>query len=128
PVEEVSAFWQPFCDFPALDAPLLLKASLQARGVARFCQGVLAIDPAASLQAHAGSGIVYVQFSAFPASGLSRTLVGKLQPLAAQCGGHVVVLKSPGGQEMTHQSGWGSLGAQLSVMQQVKQQFGPRGL
>jgi glycolate oxidase FAD binding subunit len=128
PASDVAPYWRSLVEFPATDAPLALKATVQPSGVPRFWQGVLAIDPEASVQAHAGSGIVYVQFSAFPASGLSRTLVGKLQPLAAQCGGHVVVLKNPGGQEMTHQSVWGSLGAQLSVMQQVKQQFDPRGL
>lgn len=128
PARDVASSWHALVEFPATDAPLALKATVKPSAVARFCQGVLAVDPAASLQAHAANGIVYAQFSAFPGEGLSRTLVGQLQPLASQCGGHVVVLKNPGGQEMTHHSVWGSLGGQLAVMQQVKQQFDPRGL
>lgn len=128
PSDDVSNDWQAFLEFPAAEAALSLKATMKPSKVARFLHGVSEVEPAASIQAHAASGIVYVKFPQFPPGGLSRAVVGNLRPLANECGGHLVVLSNPSGQEMTPQSVWGSLGGQLAVMQQVKQQFDPRNL
>jgi glycolate oxidase FAD binding subunit len=118
--------WPAIRDFAAQPAPLMLKASV--RNLNRFTAMVIASFPEVKLHAHAASGIVYIAFATFPKDGLSRTLVGKLQPLAAQCGGHIVVLSNPSGQEMTPQSVWGTIGPQLELMQAVKRQFDPRGI
>jgi glycolate oxidase FAD binding subunit len=118
--------WPAIRDFAAQPAPLMLKASV--RNLSRFTTTVSDAFPETKLHAHAASGIVYIAFATFPKDGLSRTLVGQLQPLAAQCGGHIVVLSNPGGQEMTPQSVWGNIGPQLELMQAVKRQFDPRGI
>lgn len=126
--EACDALWRRLADFPAREAALTLKGGVVPSGVTRLVAAVLAIDPQASIEAHAGNGIVYVHFDALPPQGLSRTLVGQLQPLAASLQGHLVVLRNASGSEATPQSTWGTLGAQLALMTSVKEQFDPRDI
>jgi glycolate oxidase FAD binding subunit len=121
-----TALWRKLSDFPAGAAPLVLKMSVKPSSVVP-CMAALAAT-GASLAAHAGSGIVYARFGEFPKEGLSRTLIGKLQPLAASHGGHVVILSNPSGQESTQQSTWGAIGPQHALMASVKAQFDPRNI
>lgn len=113
---------------PAAAAPLVLKASVRPSALTRFINGVLEVDAQATIHAHAGNGIVYISFAEFPKQGLSRALIGKLQPLASSLGGHVVILSNPSGQEATPQSTWGALGGQQALMTAVKEQFDPRNI
>ena len=71
---------------------------------------------------------MFVRFSKFPTGGLSRTLVAKLQTVAAAHHGHVIVLANPGGTEMTHQSVWGGVDVPFALMTEVKKQFDPKNL
>jgi FAD/FMN-containing dehydrogenase len=66
--------------------------------------------------------------SEFPSAGLARTLVGKLQAVAAAAHGNVVVLSNPGGSEMTHQSVWGAVDAPFGLMTAVKREFDPKNI
>ena len=59
------------------------------------------LDPQASVQAHAGSGIVIARFARFAAGDVSRLLIGRLQPAARAAGGNIVVLSSTGLGELT---------------------------
>ena len=93
-----------------------------------FIQAAREADPNCSILAHAGNGVVYVKFSTFPPAGLSRVLIGKLQPAAATLGGHVVVLSNPSGAEATLQSVWGPADPALEVMRAVKRRFDPKGI
>src|SRR5436309_13152075 len=81
-----------------------------------------------SIQAHAGNGIVLVKMSKFPTGGLSRALVGNLQPAAAAHHGQLIVLSNPSGAEMTHQSVWGATDAPLDLMREVKRHFDPKNI
>lgn len=121
--------WRRLAEFPAAgESPLVLKASLAPSGVTQFLAAVRQFDPRCSFQAHAGNGIVIVRLAEFPASGLSRMLVGKLQPLAAAAHGNVTVLSNPSQSEVTHQSVWGGLDAPFELMTAVKRQFDPQDL
>jgi glycolate oxidase FAD binding subunit len=125
----VDELWDRLANFSAAgQSPLVIKASLVPSATTRFVHAVRDIDPQCSIQAHAGNGIVIAKFSEFPADGLSRTLIAKLQPLAVAAHGNVIILSNPGGAEMTHQSVWGGLGAPLSLMVAIKKKFDPRDL
>lgn len=113
---------------PAASAPLVIKASVRPSALTKFVAGVLDVDAQATIHAHAGNGIVYASFAEFPKQGLSRTIIGKLQPLASSLGGHVVILANPSGLEATPQSTWGALGGQQALMTAVKEQFDPRNI
>lgn len=121
--------WQRLVEFPAEgNAPLVLKFSVVPSGTTAIIAAVRRIDPACSIQAHAGNGSVIVRFSQIPADGLTRSVVGTLQPLAAAYHGYVVTLSNPGRIEMTHQSVWGATDLPLALMAQVKRQFDPRNI
>lgn len=125
---EAEAVIQRLTEFPSTSAALVLKASVRPSGITRFIAGLQEIDSHASITASAASGIVYAALDEFPKQGLSRTVVGQLQPLAASLGGNLVVLSNPSGQEATAQSTWGNVGGQLAIMQAVKEQFDPRNV
>ncbi|MEX0819969.1 MAG: FAD-binding oxidoreductase, partial [Pirellulaceae bacterium] len=116
-------------EFPSCDeSPLVLRASMVPSGTTRFFEALQSLDANCSIQAHAGSGIVIARMSEFPSAGLARTLVGKLQPVAASAHGNVVVLSNPSRSEMTHQSVWGAVDAPFDLMTSVKREFDPHNI
>ncbi|MBW3600394.1 MAG: FAD-binding oxidoreductase [Planctomycetes bacterium] len=120
--------WRRLTEFPAATpAPLVLQASVVPSGVTRFLATVREVAADCSIQSHAGNGIAIVRFAEFPKDGLSRTLIGRLQPAASAAKGHVVILANPGGAEMTHQSVWGG-DAAFGLMGEVKKKFDPNGI
>jgi glycolate oxidase FAD binding subunit len=126
--DQAAALWRDLAEFPhAPDAPLVVKASVLPSRVAQFVELVREIDPAASIQAHAGNGIVIARFSAFEPGDVSRLLVGRLQPAAVLAGGHAIVLSSTLGA-LTRQAVWGGAGDDTVWMEKVKAQFDPKGL
>jgi glycolate oxidase FAD binding subunit len=128
-IGDAVALWKKLVDFPSAgDSPLVLKASLVPSGVAQFIDAVRTLDRDASIQAHAGNGVVIARLSAFPKEGLSRALVGNLQPAAAAYQGSLQVLSNPSGSEMTHQSVWGGLDVPFTLMSAVKQKFDPKNI
>ncbi|MCH7729471.1 MAG: hypothetical protein IH991_23790 [Planctomycetes bacterium] len=54
--------------------------------------------------------------------------MSKLQPVANQFHGNIVILSNPGGAEMTHQCVWGGIDAPFALMSRVKEQFDPKDL
>jgi glycolate oxidase FAD binding subunit len=126
---ESAALWRRLAEFPAEgDSPLVLKASVVPSGVTALVAAARKLDPGCSIQAHAGNGTVIIKLAAFPTQGLSRALVGNLQPVATSYRGHVVVLSNPSGAEMTHQSVWGAIDAPLAVMSDLKRKFDPKDI
>ena len=128
-VGEAAALWRRLVEFPAEgESPLVLKASVAPSGVAPVIEAARRLDPECSLQAHAGSGIVLIKLSKFPEQGLSRALVGNLQPAAAAHLGYLIVLSNPSGAEMTHQCVWGATDVPLWLMTEVKRKFDPQDI
>ncbi|MBI2480011.1 MAG: FAD-binding oxidoreductase, partial [Planctomycetia bacterium] len=116
-------------EFPSCgESPLVLRANMVPSGTTKFIEALQNLDKNCSLQSHAGNGIVIARMSEFPSAGLARTLVGKLQTVAAAARGNVVVLSNPGGAEMTHQSVWGSVDAPFELMTAVKREFDPKNI
>ena len=128
-VGESAALWRRLVEFSAAGtSPLVLKASIVPSGVTAMIEAARRLDPNCSIQAHAGNGTVLIKVSKFPEQGLSRALVGQLQPAAAAHHGHVVVLSNPSGAEMTHQSVWGAIDVPLDLMTEVKRKFDPKDI
>lgn len=126
PIDQVPEFWNRLTEFPAAAAPLVLKASIRPSAVTAYVERIMAVDPACSIQVHAGNGIVIARFAKFAPADVSRSLIGKLQPAAVNAEGHAVVLSSI--FELTHQAVWGSGGGSAPMMKAVKDQFDPRGI
>ncbi len=114
-------------DFATQPGPLVLKASLLPHAVVEFCRQLRELDANCSIQSHAGNGIVIARLSEVPTAGLSRALVGRMQPLAERAGGHLTVLSTTS-TEITRQAIWGGARDATPLMDAVKKQFDPRGL
>jgi glycolate oxidase FAD binding subunit len=126
--QQAVELWDELREFPvAGDAPLVIKASLPSSQTTAFVRLVQEIDPAASIAAHAGNGIVVVRFSRFEAGDVSRALVGRLQPAAQLVGGAVVVLSTTL-SGLTRQTVWGGTSQATEWMGRVKRQFDPKNL
>lgn len=119
--------WHTLAEFPSVEAPLVLKASVLPSKVTHFAELICQFDPQASLQVHAGNGIVVARFSRFDAGDVSRTLIGRLQPAARLAGGSAIVLSSKL-EGLTHQAVWGAIDAPGAWMEKVKRQFDPKGI
>ncbi len=126
--EEAHGLLRRVADFPSGEAPLVLGGSVVPSHTTRLMEAARHIDPTVSLLAHAGNGSVFMRFSEFPAEGLARTVVGKLQAIAGSGHGHVEVLSNPAGAEMTHQSVWGGIDVPFDLMTEIKNQFDPRNV
>ena len=68
------------------------------------------------------------RFADFPPAAVSRLLIGKFQPAAQRVQGNVIVLSSANPGDLTHQAAWGAVGEAAMLMEEVKQQFDPKGL
>lgn len=125
--DTASMLWQKLRDFSADRAsPLVVKATLRPSSVCSFVALARQIDAKASIQAHAGTGVVVVRFAEFGAGDLSKHLIGRLQPVAKQSGGACVVLSSEGLGELTRQAQWGGVDAATTWMTKVKREFDPK--
>jgi glycolate oxidase FAD binding subunit len=126
--EAVAPLWSRLTEFPAGEAPIVLEAGVPPSGVTSLMAEFRLADPACSLQAHAGDGVIIARFSRFAADDVSKLLVGRLQVAAARLGGHVVVRSARGDFGWTRRAWWGMPGDELAVMQSVKTQLDPRGI
>jgi glycolate oxidase FAD binding subunit len=128
-VGEGASLWQRLVEFSAAgQSPLVVKANVTPSGTTSVIDASRALDVQCSIQAHAGNGAIIIKFANFPGGGLSRALVGNLQPVATKFKGNVVVLSNPSGSEMTHQSVWGVTDAPLWLMTEVKRKFDPKDI
>lgn len=118
--------WPAIIEFPRRPAALTLKASVRPSQVAPFVAVCRELDANVSINTQVGSGMVFAQFDALPTLGISRGLIGKLQPAAAAAGGTVVVYAGALGSEATQQAIWGNAGEPAAVMREIKQRFDPR--
>jgi glycolate oxidase FAD binding subunit len=109
-------------------SPLVIKATLRPSCVTRFVAAVRETDPQASMQAHAGSGIVIVRFAHLAPGAVTKKLLGQLYPLATSCGGHVTVLSAEPGVELTPKAAFYASELPLQVMRSVKRQFDPQNI
>jgi glycolate oxidase FAD binding subunit len=114
-------------DFSTAEAALVLKASVPPSRTVEMIR-TFRETAECSIQAHAGNGIVIARYQVFPAGGVSRLLVGRLQPAAQNAGGNLVVLSSSLGGELTRQAVWGTTGGAGMLMEAVKREFDPKNI
>ena len=126
--EQAAALWQRLREFPAGEAALILKGNVPPSRTVEMIRLLKDAAPDCSIQAHAGNGIVIARYPTFPAGGVSRILVGRLQPAAQNAGGNLIVLSSTLSGELTRQAIWGATAGAAMLMEAVKQQFDPKNL
>jgi FAD/FMN-containing dehydrogenase len=125
--DSAETLWRDLREFPTAEAPLVLKASVLPSRATEFIRLVLEMDAQASIQAHAGSGIVIARFSRFEPADVSRHLIGRLHPAAVLAGGGAVVLSTTTGG-LTRPAVWGNATSATAWMDKVKREFDPKHL
>jgi glycolate oxidase FAD binding subunit len=129
PDQQTADLWRRLAQFPVESkSPLVLKAAVRPSRTVEFMKLLEQIDPQCSVQSHAGNGIVVARIANISADGMSKMLVGSLQPAATEFNGHLTVLSCTSPGELTRQCWWGSLGDAAAVMEEVKRQFDPKDL
>lgn len=129
PDNQTSGLWMRLAQFPVEGkAPLTIKAAIRPSRVVSMIEHLRGIDPQCSVQAHAGNGVVVARLTDFGSAGLSKVLVGRIQPTAVEQQGHVIVLSCETPSELTRQCWWGSVGDAAATMESVKRQFDPKNL
>ncbi|MCA9187837.1 MAG: FAD-binding oxidoreductase [Pirellulaceae bacterium] len=106
---------------------LIVKATMVPSAVVGFTRVVSELGLDCSVQADAADGVVWIHFPTFPADGITRSVMGKLVPLADAAGGGVIIVRNRDQIEMTRQSVWGPIDIPVSLMEKVKAKFDPRG-
>jgi glycolate oxidase FAD binding subunit len=125
---QVPDLWQRMADFPAQTGWLTIKASVVPEATLAFVSLLLEIDPACSIQAHAGSGIVVARFRDLAPVVAAKTIVNRLQPAARAAEGDCIVLAYPAGFDATRQVIWGGQADAYGMMRAVKEKLDPRGI
>jgi glycolate oxidase FAD binding subunit len=123
--EEAQGLWRQLREFAAQPAALVVKLNVPPSKTVETIGLLREIDAGCSIQAHAGNGIVVCRFASFPGGGVSRTVVGRLQPAAQNAGGSCVILSCSQPGEMTRQAVWGAAQDAAMLMEAVKRQFDP---
>ena len=145
--DQAAGLWSRLRDFPAAEAAppqpaplqasppqsartavLVLQASVPPSATVEMIRLLLEASADCSILSHAGNGIVVARFPTFPSGGVSRILIGRLQPAAQNAGGHLVVLASTLSGELTRQAIWGANLGDVMLMEAIQRQFDPKQL
>ena len=106
---------------------LTLKANLPPSNVGRFVQTIGDHAQDATLQCHAGNGIVLMSVPNIAESDSPQAICDRVQTFAEELGGCAIVLSCSTNGELNRKAIWGS-DAASPMMQSVKRQFDPKNL
>jgi FAD/FMN-containing dehydrogenase len=106
---------------------MVVQVNVLPGAVVDAVRSVLEIDPAASVLAHAGGGVIHARLHLKPQE-TAAVIHQRLRPNLASLGGSVVVLKQPEGAPLCRQTVWGPPRPTCAVMQSIKDQFDPKGI
>lgn len=131
--EERDRLWQQLTEFPAAQlgedgrGAAVVEICVLPGATTSVLAQVLEIDPGASVEAHAGSGILRVRLTI--GAGLLATAIGKqLRSVVKAAGGSMVVLSHPQGCELDRGALWGPAPNGQKVMEAIKSRFDPKGI
>lgn len=129
--EAAQVFWERLVEFPSGrasphgDQALTVQFHVLPSAVCGLVQRLLALDSRASIQAHAGNGIVVARLGVV-AEEAAAMIEQRLRPLAASFGGHAVVVARPPGCDLSPHVLFGPAPPGWEVMQAIKRQFDPK--
>ncbi|MGA2255487.1 MAG: FAD-binding oxidoreductase [Thermoguttaceae bacterium] len=114
------------------ESPALLQFNVLPSRLVGVMEQVAGRLPTASLQAHAGNGVVRI----YPPADAVTTFGGDfaslvqntLRPIATAAGGHVTVLATSADVELTSAEIWGPPRPGVALMRSIQQRFDPDGI
>ncbi len=109
------------------DLGLAVRIHVLPGDVASLVRRLREFDPKASIQAHAGSGVVLARL-ATDAKRAAALVDQRLRPDVRSFGGSMVVLAQPEGAALGPQTLFGPAPEGWAVMQSIQRQFDPKGI
>jgi glycolate oxidase FAD binding subunit len=129
PPERAESLWRRIREFSAEPSlGLVAKISVPPSRMIAIAHPAAELQPDCSMQAHAGNGILIVRMPSFPAGGISRQWVGRLQAAAQNAEGSATILSCSQSGELTRHAIWGKPPAAVMLMEAVKKEFDPKNL
>lgn len=145
---QIDPLWNRLVEFPTLEAaaadgcerPLIVQIAALPGKMISLVEQLRRLSPGASIQVHAGDGVVRARFplsaSDVENGGAKKLLEEKIRPLAAAAEGRTVVLAYPPQAKMDQKTVWGSAADRtqdatapaVGVMRAVKERFDPQNL
>lgn len=124
--------WQSLTEFPTNgsasdEARLCAEINVLPSAVVDLVRLLLEVDQKCSIQAHAGDGVIRVQFSREPKQVVAE-LADRVRPAAAEAAGSTIVSSYPGSVELSRGDVWGPAASGAEVMQSLKSRFDPKGI
>ena len=122
---DTQSWWNWLTDFPAE-----VQASVLPGRLVELVHRLGTLLPDCCLQAHAGDGLVRVQWppQAAAADTPAALVRDKLRPAVAELGGNLVVLSTAGDHDLERDDVWGPPGDAAAVMRALKERFDPAGI
>ncbi|MBN2024262.1 MAG: FAD-binding oxidoreductase [Pirellulales bacterium] len=116
-------------DFPAatVESPVVVQITVPPSAVVKTAREILGFDAGASLQIHAGDGIILAKLAA-PASELAERIRRELRPLAGAAGGVLTVLAHPPEAALDAATVWGPASDGTTLMKTIHERFDPKGI
>ncbi len=132
PAEQTECLWQRLVDSFAARAPgsresTVVEIRVLPGALVGACRLLRTIDPAVSLQAHAGDGIVQAEFSLEPREVLS-IIDDRFRSSAKPGGGVAVVVRGSDEARRDQRAVWGPAGDAHQVIIAIKNRFDPHGI
>ena len=139
----VEQLWNRLAEFPLAEnvaaegRPLVVQIGTLPSGLVALAGQIRQLDPRASIQAHAGDGIIRARFPVDPddveSGGITKLLEERLRPAVSSAGGRMVVLAYPPRAKLDQKSiwgraVWGQSADGAAVMRAIKERFDPQGL
>jgi len=109
------------------DSPLVVQIHVAPSVLVALMERLRELDPRASIQAHAGSGVVFARFPV-EAPEAAAMVDQRLRPAVRSAGGSMVVLGLPQGAALGRESLFGPAPEGWAVMQSIQRQFDPKGI
>ena len=120
---EAGPLWDALTEFPAD-----VQISVSPGKAIGLIGSLLQVDPAASVQAHAGDGAIRLRLTPMSPDRFAAVVRAQLRPAVTAVGGNMVVVACPDGAELTRADVWGPAGNGAAVMRAIKERFDPKGI
>ena len=144
---QIDPLWNRLAEFPTAEGcvakggaaegrPLVVQIGTLPSELVALVGQIRQLAPRASIQAHAGDGIIRARFPIDPDSiesgAVAKLLEEELRPIVTAGGGRMVVLSYPPQAMLDQKAVWGLIGDKTTdgfgVMRAIKDRFDPQGL
>jgi len=121
--DEAASLWQWLTELAAE-----VRIHVRPGAVVATVAGLLEFDPGATVEAHAGDGVIRAQFSTREPDEWAESIVHRVSPLVDRAGGRMVVTSAPEGVALERDAVWGRAGDGRRISQAIKESFDPHGI